>query len=378
MNNLLTNYIFKEPPLRILPVPHDDGSPPEPKPITEAALAEAAGEPPPAFPMKHISQTVGVRLAMDFVERLLGEAGCSVAFGPSNTGKTFFILDLCVCVATGVPFRGLEVDQGAVVFVALEGETGAQNRVEALRREGRLTNDAPFFFIFAPVNLMKAEHAEMLAESIRHAAAAAKLPVRLVVIDTLARGMAGGDENSGRDMSLAVEMIDAVRAATGAHVLCVHHSGKDETRGARGHSSLRAAIDTELEISRAEGSEVSVLRVVKQRDLPIGPPMPFTLKPITLGIDHRGKPVTSCVVEHLDESHAPQKARTGRKRAVSNEELLALLPQGSTADWLKAATGETGISKTSFYDQLRELKKGEIRKSTGGAWIPDYSPNETP
>jgi hypothetical protein len=374
--SLLTNYVFEEPPPRLHPLP-DDG-PPRPRPITEAALAEAAGESPPNFPLVHLSQCTGVRLAFDFVERLLTEAGASVAFGPSNTGKTFVILDLTACVATGRAFRGLEVDQGAVVYVALEGDAGAQNRVEALRREGKLSDTDPFFFVFAPVNLMKADHAGMLAASIRQAAATAELPVRLVVIDTLARAMSGGDENAGRDMSMAVESIDAVRATTGAHVLCVHHSGKDETRGARGHSSLRAAIDTELELSRAEGSDVSVLRVVKQRDLPIGPPMPFRLKTVTLGIDRRGKPVTSCVVEHLDESHAPQKPRTGRKRAVSNEELLALLPQDSTAEWLKAATGETGISKTSFYDQLRELKKGKIRKSTGGAWIPDYSPNKSP
>jgi hypothetical protein len=315
--------------------------------------------------------------ALDFVERLLTEGGSSVCYGPSNKGKTFVILDLLVCVATGRTFRDLEVDQGAVIYVALEGDAGAQNRIEALRRTGRLTNDDPFYFIFVPVNLMKREHAEMLAESIRQAAERSKMPVKLVAIDTLARAMAGADENSGKDMTIAVESIDAVRAATGAHVLCVHHSGKDEARGARGHSSLRAAIDTELEVTRAEGSNISVMSVVKQRDLPTGPPMPFTLNPVVLGINHRGKPVTSCVVDHLDESEAPQKPNSGRKRGVSNQELLKLLPQPSTAAWLKTASEEVGISKTSFYDQLRELKKGQIRQSASGAWISNFSPNET-
>lgn len=375
MNDPFTTYIYEEPPDCAQPLPDP---PPAPMPITEKALSQGAGEKPPSFPLTHISETVGVRLSLDFVERLLTEAGASVAYGPSNTGKTFIILDLGACIATGRPFRDREVDQGAVIYVALEGDVGAHNRIEALRREGRLTNAAPFYLIFVPVNLMEIAHSAMLAESVRQAAESSGMPVKLVVIDTLARAMAGGDENSGKDMSIAIESIDAVRAATGAHVLCVHHCGKDETRGARGHSSLRAAIDTELEITRADGSDISVLRVVKQRDLAIDRPMPFTLKTVHLGIDRRGKPVTSCVVNHLDDSEAPQKPRAGRRPGVPNKDLLALLPQPSTTAWLKAATEETGISKTSFYDQIRVLKNGQIRQVGSGSWVSNFSPNETP
>lgn len=74
----------------------------------------------------------------------------------------------------------------------------------------------------------------------------------------------------------AVAGIDAVRAATGAHVAVIHHCGKDEARGARGHSSLRAAVDTEIEISRADGETISTVRVTKQRDMAIGDPLPFS------------------------------------------------------------------------------------------------------
>ena len=67
-------------------------------------------------------------------------------------------------------------------------------------------------------------------------------PLRLIVIDTLARAIAGGDENKSESMGQLVVHADAIRKETGAHVLFVHHSGKDQARGARGHSSLLSLI----------------------------------------------------------------------------------------------------------------------------------------
>lgn len=352
--------------------------------LTSELLLRGAGEKPDSFPIIRASELVGAALAADFVERLLTDSGASVTYGPSNTGKSFFILDLCVCVASGINFRDEhEVDQGAVVYVALEGKTGMQNRIDALRISDKLPADAPLFLIFVPVSLLEPGHANMLAESVKNAAEQSNLPCRLVVIDTMARAMAGGDENSGADMTLAVKAIDAVRAATGAHVMVIHHCGKDEARGARGHSSLRAAVDTEIEITRPDGSEISTARVTKQRDLAIGGPMPFSLKIVTLGLDRRGKPVTSCVVKHEDEMMAPSRGKAGRKNDVPNDDLISLLPRPSTADWLKAAIEETGISKSAFYVRLKELRKTSVAQTPSQGWIlaigpeiPIYSRNQ--
>jgi hypothetical protein len=79
--------------------------------------------------------------------------------------------------------------------------------------------------------------------------AAARYPIRLVVVDTLSRAMAGGNENAPDDMSAFIRNIDRIRQETGAHVLIVHHCGKDAAKGARGHSCLRAATDTKIELS---------------------------------------------------------------------------------------------------------------------------------
>ena len=327
-------------------------------------------QPHEPFPITRASEMNGFAEAADFVEGLLTEGGASVVYGPSNCGKSFWILDLAASVATGKDFRNeLEVDQGAVVYVALEGSHGATNRIQAMKQAGRLQPDSPLFLCFAPVSLLERGHAERLAASVTQAAEESALPCRLVILDTLARAMAGGDENSGQDMTRAVQAVDAIRAATGAHVCVVHHCGKDEARGARGHSSLRAAVDTEIEVSRPEGETISTVRVTKQRDMPAGDPLPFTLEVIELGTDRRGKPITSCIVHHEDTMMATNRTKLGRKPEIDPKTLIPLLPQPSTTAWQKLADSEHGISKSSFHRcKTKLLALGTVMQGQDGTW----------
>lgn len=91
----------------------------------------------------------------------------------------------------------MEVDQGAVIYIALEGCHGAKNRLAALRKTGKLKADAPFYLIFDHVSLLEEGHSKRLSETVAAVAQESGHPVKLVIIDTMARAMAGGDENSG-------------------------------------------------------------------------------------------------------------------------------------------------------------------------------------
>lgn len=322
------------------------------------------------YPVTRADEMSGVVEAADFVEGLLTEGGASVVYGPSNTGKSFWVLDLAVSVATGNRFRDeMEVDPGAVVYLALEGSHGVRNRIAALKKMGKLPEMAPFFLCFAQMSLLAPHDAARMADTVKAVARQCSLPCRLIIVDTLARGMAGGDENSGQDMTRAVQAVDLIRAETSAHVLIVHHSGKDEARGARGHSSLRAAVDTEIEVSRSEGESISTVRVTKQRDIPPGEPMPFSLRVVELGVDRRGKPITSCVVHHEDPIMAGNRPRPGRKPEVDPLVLLNHLPASSTSAWRKAAADENGITKSSFYRAVEKLKsRGEVVQDSSKGW----------
>lgn len=240
--------------------------------------------------------------ARDFVEGLLTENATTVLFGDSNTGKTFFALDVALHVAMGAPWRERDVERGGVVYFALEGAYGIRNRVAAFKQANNCNSvAAAFSLVVAPLDLRSgAADALKVIETVRAQSAVMGVPVKLIVIDTLARAMAGGNENGSDDMGALISNIGLIQKATGANVLLVHHSGKDQARGARGHSSLRGAADTEIEVTRDESTGLSVARVSKQKDLPKGIEFAFRLQVVELGTDRRGKPVTSCVVRDAD------------------------------------------------------------------------------
>ena len=59
-------------------------------------------------------------------------------------------------------------------------------------------------------------------------------PLSLVFIDTLARATPGANKNSGEDMGKALGHSRTIRQITGPLVCLIHHSGKDQAKGARG------------------------------------------------------------------------------------------------------------------------------------------------
>ena len=134
----------------------------------------------------------------------------------------------------------------------------------------------------------------------------------LIVIDTLSRAMAGGNENSPDDMGAFIKNCDTIREETGAHVLIVHHSGKNQEMGARGHSALKAAVDTEIEIKNKD--EVITAKVTKQRDGKTNQEFHFALKVMDLGEDEDGDKITSCALEATEVLAIKGETLTGQAR----------------------------------------------------------------
>jgi hypothetical protein len=157
--------------------------------------------------------------------------------------------------------------------------------------------------------------------------------VRLIVGDTLARLSAGANEIAGQDMGLVVRRFDRIRTECKAHFLLIHHSGKAAAAGARGWSGIRAAVDTEIEISDSPAGRC--VEITKQRDLSTkGERIGFRLDVVTLGHTKWGEPATSCVVAATD---APVK-QTQTKRLGEVE--------GAVIEFLKAH--KIGIKKAEL------------------------------
>lgn len=305
------------------------------------------------------------------VKGVIARESMSVVYGPSNSGKTFFALDLAYHIAIGAGWRGHRVAQAAVLYLAAEGGRGVANRIVALRQMHGVC-DVPFALKRAGMDLLH-DQADLQTVYDLARAVQAKTPdlPMLIVIDTLSRVMAGGDENSAADMTALIRNIDAIRAATGAHIMLVHHTGKDAARGARGHSSLRAATDTEIEVQNSEddeGAQHRAAMVTKQRDYQGGETFAFTLETVSLGHDQDGDEVSSCVVKTADaeEFRAAKKAKKG---LGGNQLLIAETFDQMVADGLaKPNPGGVGFPEAGQFwcvslEDLRGIVRGKMTAS---------------
>jgi hypothetical protein len=188
---------------------------------------------------------------------------------------------------------GREVQPAGVLYVAGEGARGLARRIRAWKQHfGIETNKAPFRLISATVSLLEPAEVAKLVRTALWAAERDGIKIGLVVIDTVARAMAGGDENSAMDMGRFVAGCDTLRDAIGTAVLGVHHTGKDESRGARGSSAYLGAMDTLARISRTDMAVTVTLE--KQKDDEEG--APFELEAHKVEFIEDGKPQTSLVL----------------------------------------------------------------------------------
>ncbi|MEP1592891.1 helicase RepA family protein [Sulfitobacter sp.] len=243
----------------------------------------------------------------------------SMLYGPSNAGKTFVALDIAMHIAAGKTWRGLRVNGGPVLYIAAEGGAGIRNRLAAIRIDRPELAAAPFTLL--PIGLDLHGHGDALAvcEIMPDTSPA------LVVIDTLARSMGAGDENTAKDAAMFVRNCDLIREASGAHVMVIHHTGKDEERGARGSSALRAAVDNEIQVT-ADGEILSR----KQRDQPQPEPLHFKLRSVVLGEDEDGDPVTSAVVDEAEPPTPTRKPLSGKNEVAMQALNDALRDHGTT------------------------------------------------
>ena len=252
----------------------------------------------------------------EILEDVLTAGAMSVWYGDSSCGKTYLVLALAAAIAKGVPWLGKRTVQGCVIYVAAEGNKTIERRIRAIRIADGELQDFPLGIVKTCIN-MCASGADtlLLAELVLARAKEIGQTPTLVVIDTLSSVLAGGNENDSTDMGALVMNGAVLQEMTGAHVLWVHHTGKDAARGARGHSLLRAKTDTEVEISHDRETGLRTAKISKQRDLSSdGMELAAKLLPVDLGIDRWGKPITACVVEPMGAVESPKgsAARAGK------------------------------------------------------------------
>lgn len=287
------------------------------------------------------------------IDGLFSEGAFGCVFGPPGHGKSFVTLAWALSIASGVHWCGHEVQQGQVVYIAAEGGVGIRRRVAAWLQNNQLTDVPDAFFLLEGVQVHDSEEVEAVIDKL---AECDKMP-SVVIVDTLARCFAGGDENSAKEVGDFIAGIDRLRAETGAAVLVVHHTGKADNETERGSSALRAAADVMIRVAR-DASGAVVVRNNKQKDAEEFSPVRLRLQQVQLPGDDN---ITSCVlVPAAEVARQPDL----RKHLRPTLRALASFPNGvaTTAEWQQ----KTGAART-FYQHCRELEGDDfVRKVRRG------------
>jgi hypothetical protein len=241
------------------------------------------------------------------VKPIFPKTGIAGIYGASGTAKSFLLLGLGAAIAEGAEWFGYRTKPAPVFIVALEGEAGQKNRVAAWQRANRRPLPDGVRMILQPFRINEPQDVADLAAVVP--------PGGVVFIDTLNRAAPEADENTSADMGRIIEGAKVLQSKIGGLVVLIHHTGKDQTRGARGHSSLFAAFDGAMEVSR--NGDQREWKIAKSKDGRDGQAHCFQLDVINLGTDSDGDVITSCVVVQA----APLPAQ-GKPLTVAQQEAM--------------------------------------------------------
>lgn len=306
-----------------------------------------------------------------FIRGVLPMAKTVMIYGASKSGKTFMALDMVVALDQGIPWRGHKTRKARVCYVCAEGYNGFVRRMQAYEKHFGIK--LGIGVIRHSPDLMKGDSVRRLADSL-----IASGGWDIVIIDTMARVMAGADENSGDSGKLIHNVETALQHAspTGGQAMAmfIHHSGKDEGKGARGWSGVPAAMDAEFQVVRDE--DVRTLKVTKQKDGEEGEEFGFKLRLVPLGIFEPADPddptdvpieISSCVVEHtevvVEKTSKAAAAKGARQKALAkqHDDMTTLGGVGpELEEWLKAT--QEALGGKVRVSSLRETAETMIEK----------------
>lgn len=299
------------------------------------------------------------------IEQLIQEASTVLLLGATQSYKSFLALDAALALAAGVEtFGAVPATKGPVFYAALEGKT---NIKRARRRAWKLAkgvDSIPDFYVMnAPMIALDGEMQEFGDEIAKRCNG--RRP-KLIVLDTLAKCMAGLNENDAGDAGRFIRFCDSLVEFFGCAVVAIHHTGKDDARGARGSSAFHAGFDTVIEIKASRATKAVEVWVRKHKDAEERE-QPWTFQGRTIGPSLVFFPTTADEHRALTTIEDPYSGRKigaalqelgarGEAHAVTTSVLAAQLYQGPEAE----STEDRGGHLSSIARRLGSLSKTKL------------------
>ena len=316
------------------------------------------------------------------VPKLLLENSIATIYGQKGNGKTHYSLALALAIARGDEWNGHKLKPRPVFYLVGEGSSSVVERLEAWKlftKENLPENFETGHLQPAP-QLLVLEQLDGFIKLLQRR----EWSSGVVFLDTFQTATVGLDEISGREMGEAIEALKVIARETNSTVIIIHHAGKNLERGQRGHSSLGASVETEIEVSTDSNSGSIKAKVVKMRTAPDGWETSYKLELISL------PPLANNETEaDGDESLlewrsvpvlVPTQLPQARYKKQDERVLVNMLEGFDLPDGYKRTDVEKllNISRSPAGEVLKKLKKSELvtnfspftdRESTSSYWL---------
>lgn len=230
----------------------------------------------------------------------------SAWIGAPGSLKSALMANLCVSMAFKQDWHGYRyrvrdtmLAPVGVLYFALERADLVRRRLEAEIKSRGLDVEKAASIVVVPgiVDISTPDGLKKAIATYKNVEAFTEDFMGVVIFDTHAKLIAafGGDEDKAKDQGRLFTNLARFKEETGGpHVALVGHTGKDETRGARGSNAIYGDVDMLVTIS---GDTTKTATVVKANDMPEGPLFSFRSKVFEFGKDEDGDPITVNIVE---------------------------------------------------------------------------------
>lgn len=275
-------------------------------PDVNAQRSQAADLPPDEADDEITPLTSWKQEAASFLTDRVQPRGVGLWYGKTGSGKSFKALAYAMCVAANNRGWGnWHTSNGAVIYICLEDEIHARENMLTYA-EHQLGGVVPDRFIFRTKkpDLLTDNGVNRFVNYVKKVEAATGSPVALIVLDTWSKVFGGEvDDNDARHTRQAIGNAYKVYNATGATMLFIGHTGRQEEKGHSGSEAIPSDVDFMVQLFRIEGGIKAHYQKVKgdQQGFFIGWELAERYKPAAIraqieaaAAKHKDQPLPNC------------------------------------------------------------------------------------
>jgi AAA domain len=321
-----------------------------PAAVIETTLPPAQGGVP--LKLTYFDDCGKTALRRWILKGIIARSETSAWVAPPGAGKSALLTEIALHCAAMRDWRGHRAKEacGVVVF-ALERADLFKRRLDFYRQRDHL-HGLPIAVVDVVIDLLNPACVGTIVATVREAERNFGRGAGLLVFDTFNKGIAagGGDEDKAKDMNRAAANLRQVhsRLENNAHIALVGHTGKDESRGARGSNAHLGDVDVMTQIS---GDTVKTAAVTKGNDQAERTLAVFKMEVVETGRDEDDEPITTSVVS---ADHVEALPRTKKEKLTPNQQTLF---------GMLHAAGAGGLMLDEWNSQARDAGIGTKRKA---------------